>query len=97
MTRRHRDRPHRLVSYDALNNVAWLEHRGSRICVDTSNLENALEFTDDALLQFIGEIAFDGKDELKLRARVGRDVAGLDVGLWERALRLHRDHASVLG
>ena len=39
--------------------------------------------------QFIGEIERDERG-VSLHARVGRDVEGMDLGIYERAMRLHR-------
>ena len=83
----------RLTAYCAVANVAELEHRGATVRVKTANLENALELHLDRLYSFIGEVE-RCEGSVRVRARVGRDVDGLDVGLWEAALRLDRDRAA---
>ena len=85
----------RLAAYCAVANVAELEHRGATVRVKTANLEHALEFHLERLYSFIGEVErCDGRHGTVLHARVGRDVDGLDMSLWEAALRLDRDRAA---
>eukprot|EP01114_Cavostelium_apophysatum_P004531 TRINITY_DN1481_c0_g1_i1.p1 TRINITY_DN1481_c0_g1~~TRINITY_DN1481_c0_g1_i1.p1 ORF type:complete len:124 (-),score=23.30 TRINITY_DN1481_c0_g1_i1:409-780(-) len=66
-----------------------IEHNGSVLKVDTSSLRD-IEFKTNSLYQFIGELVRQ-KNELVLRARVGRNVDGIDVPLYEKALEIRRN------
>lgn len=68
---------------------------GAQLLVDTALLASELAFAVDSLYQVIGELqppppGGQEGDPPVLRARVARCVDGMDVSLWEQAVRLRR-------
>ncbi|KAF0684113.1 Aste57867_23900 [Aphanomyces stellatus] len=79
----------RLDAYDANKSLAALSFQNATIVVSTELLVN-FDFMIGSMYQFIGETyAHEGK--LQLRARVGRNVDGLDIQMFTDALKLRRD------
>jgi hypothetical protein len=78
-----------LTFLDVAASKAVIKHKGKSLGVDTSLL-GQIEFRIGGLFQFIGEM---GKQhgKLQLRARVVRNIDGLDAGLFERALQVRRE------
>jgi hypothetical protein len=76
---------------DATENRAQIEHRGRLLDVDTTLL-GQFPFHIGSLFQFIGEMNYDEfSKKLVLKARVGRNIDGLDMGLYEQALKIRRE------
>ncbi|CAN0503980.1 unnamed protein product, partial [Ectocarpus sp. 8 AP-2014] len=76
-----------LKSYDAAADVAVVDYKGDQLTIDACLLTD-FQFRIDSLYEFIGEVqASDGK---KVKARVCRNVDGLDTHLFERALQVRR-------
>ncbi|KAI5059967.1 hypothetical protein GOP47_0024387 [Adiantum capillus-veneris] len=65
------------------------EEDGTSLQVATQHLRDLLLRTG-SLFQFIGELKSPPHQELFLQARVGRNVDGIDVKLYNRALELRR-------
>ncbi|CAM9687441.1 unnamed protein product [Discosporangium mesarthrocarpum] len=81
-----------LRSYDAAADEAMIEYKGASLPVNTS-LIPGFQFRQDSLFEFIGEVedgGGGGATGKKLRARVYRNVDGLDTNLFEKALRVRR-------
>ncbi|RUS22041.1 telomere-capping, CST complex subunit-domain-containing protein [Endogone sp. FLAS-F59071] len=82
-----------LLEYDAHANRAVIEHEGARLLVDTSLL-GVFPHRERSLFQWIGEISVSDEHTaaapLILRARVVRNIDGLDLRLYEQAVRLRR-------
>ena len=88
----------RLKEFNPHTNRATIEHKSSTLEVDTVFLEDT-SFKQNSLYQFIGKIPFphcsfaigeierNGFDFV-LKARVVRNVDGMDVNLYEKALKL---------
>ncbi|CAK4082346.1 unnamed protein product [Aphanomyces euteiches] len=79
----------RLESYNANKAMATITFQNSTIVVSTELLVN-FEFVIGSLYQFIGE-TYSDEGKLQLRARVGRNVDGLDIQMFMDALKLRRE------
>ncbi|KAJ3150402.1 hypothetical protein HDU89_003183 [Geranomyces variabilis] len=92
----------RLVDFDPIHNLALIEHRGASLAIDAALL-GPFHHRIKALLQFIGEVERNwtppetlpfqlgpGAHHPILRARIARNVDGLDVPLYEQALEIRR-------
>eukprot|EP00250_Pteridium_aquilinum_P034830 c8178_g1_i1 orf=17-406(+) len=80
----------RLLSYDIESGLAVIcEEDGTSLQVATEHLRN-LHLRTGSLFQFIGELKSSGQQEIFLQARVGRNVDGIDVKLYDKALELRR-------
>eukprot|EP00904_Undaria_pinnatifida_P009401 jgi/Undpi1/5591/HiC_scaffold_2.g00867.m1 len=77
-----------ISSYDAAADVAVIEYKGEELNIDASLLPG-FQFQTGSLYEFIGEIesASGGKT---VKARVCRNVDGLDTHLFEKALEVRR-------
>ncbi|KAJ3020922.1 hypothetical protein HKX48_009526 [Thoreauomyces humboldtii] len=93
-----------LVAFDSTNSLALIDHLGARLTVD-AQLLGPFHHRLKSLLQFIGEIdrqwvpppniAFEPPRPprgpgMVLRARIVRNVDGLDVPLYDQALQIRR-------
>ncbi|CAM6090023.1 unnamed protein product [Calypogeia fissa] len=80
-----------LESYSVQTAMAVITHGGAKFRVDTQHLRN-LEMRIGSLYQFIGELLPDPEfpSQLMLQARVGRNVDGLDLDLYDKALQIRR-------
>mmetsp|Transcript_25410 Transcript_25410/g.55248 ORF Transcript_25410/g.55248 Transcript_25410/m.55248 type:complete len:123 (-) Transcript_25410:766-1134(-) len=84
----------RLKQYDVLSGRAVVHHRESELKVDTILLRG-VALTEGSLFQFIGELEKDQEHEeqsLILKARVGRNVEGMDLPLYEQAVVARREY-----
>ncbi|ETV87298.1 hypothetical protein H257_00925 [Aphanomyces astaci] len=79
----------RLDMYDAAKSIASLSFQNAVIVVATDLLVN-FDFAIGSLYQFIGE-TYANEGKMQLRARVGRNVDGLDTQLFVDALKLRRE------
>jgi len=89
----------KLKEYDLQTNTALLEHNNWYIKVDTTFLEN-FPCKINSLFQFIGEIInkeisttyqMNEVNNVAIKARVGRNIDGMDVSLYEKALAIRRN------
>eukprot|EP00249_Psilotum_nudum_P005514 c18954_g1_i1 orf=392-799(-) len=81
-----------LQNYQVDSGIAVISEGGASLKIDTQHIRN-LQFSIGSLYQFIGELSFpagDTPDQMILQARVGRNVDGLDVKLYDKALQLRR-------
>eukprot|EP00903_Cladosiphon_okamuranus_P007066 g6868.t1 len=78
-----------LRSYDAAANGAVVEYKGDHLDIDASLLTD-FQFRIDSLYEFIGEIQDGPSGKKKVKARVCRNVDGLDTHLFEKALQVRR-------
>ncbi|KAJ3034926.1 hypothetical protein HDV00_004536 [Rhizophlyctis rosea] len=95
----------KLLAFDPVNNMAQIEHAHTNLVVDTSLLGN-FSHRNKSLLQFIGELddwvvparqqmpsspaTHAGGEYVILRARIVRNVDGLDLTLYDKALQIRR-------
>jgi hypothetical protein len=94
--------PHSVTAYDAASAVASLSHKGCQLRVDVS-LAPLTAYRVGSLMQVIGEVELrrrsgDAADaeSVVLLARIARCVDGLDLELYEQALRVRREFESSL-
>ncbi|KAL2464198.1 Phospholipase D p1 [Forsythia ovata] len=69
--------------------VAVLVDGSATLKVDTQHLNLNLHMS--SIYQFIGELQIDASNEAILKARVGRNVDGMDLNLYRQSLQLLRD------
>ncbi|EQC34090.1 hypothetical protein SDRG_08300 [Saprolegnia diclina VS20] len=79
----------RLDAFDAATATASISFQSAAMKVATDQLVN-VDLTIGSLYQFIGE-TYLHNGELRLRARVGRNVDGIDVQMFLDALKLRRE------
>ncbi|KAI8818896.1 telomere-capping, CST complex subunit-domain-containing protein [Fimicolochytrium jonesii] len=87
-----------LIAYDSNNSLALIEYGKARLVVDTALL-GPFRHRLRTLLQFIGDVECDWRPPNRVsfdppnvgvvvRARIVRNVEGLDVRLYEQAMKL---------
>ncbi|CAI9119040.1 OLC1v1020695C1 [Oldenlandia corymbosa var. corymbosa] len=80
----------KLQEYDLETAIASLVEANSSLKIDTQHLKVNLRV--GSLYQFIGELLVNSdNNEAILRARVGRNVDGMDLNLYHQSLQLLRD------
>lgn len=78
----------KLQEYDLETTVAVIVDGDASLKVDTQHLK--LNLRPGSLYQFIGELHIEPNNEAILKARVGRNVDGLDTNLYHQTLQLLR-------
>ncbi|KAH6831882.1 telomere-capping [Perilla frutescens var. hirtella] len=78
----------KLQEYDLETAVAVIVDGDASLKVDTQYLK--LNLRPGSLYQFIGELHIEPNNEAILKARVGRNVDGLDTNLYHQTLQLLR-------
>ncbi|KAL8484923.1 hypothetical protein ACS0TY_027283 [Phlomoides rotata] len=78
----------RLEEYNVVTAEAVIVDGGARLNVDTQHL--TLNLRRGSIYQFIGELHIEPNDQAILKARVGRNVDGLDINLYNQTLKLLR-------
>ncbi|KAL3675358.1 hypothetical protein R1sor_025306 [Riccia sorocarpa] len=81
-----------LESFTVDTGIAVISHGGVRFRVDLEHVRD-VSLRKGSRYQFIGELVPDPTytcDKLKLQARVARNVDGINVDLYEKALQLRR-------
>ncbi|KAI8918301.1 telomere-capping, CST complex subunit-domain-containing protein [Powellomyces hirtus] len=90
-----------LVAFDSTHTLALIEHAGAHLIVDAALL-GPFHHRLKSLLQFIGEVERGWKPpkdlpfelppgpQVLLRARIVRNVDGLDLPLYDQALEIRR-------
>ncbi|KAG0583726.1 hypothetical protein KC19_3G158600 [Ceratodon purpureus] len=78
-----------LERFDAASGIAVLTDGGSALRVDLQHLR-ALPLRVGSLFEFIGELEVNPVQELTLKARVGRNVDGMDLRLFDKVLQFRR-------
>jgi hypothetical protein len=80
-----------LRHYDATKNLAQIEQHGHTLEIDTSLL-GQFPFQIGSLFQFIGEVEMEtARKPICLKARVGRRVEGIDMGMYQQVLEIRRN------
>ncbi|KAL3690814.1 hypothetical protein R1sor_004465 [Riccia sorocarpa] len=77
---------------EVTHGIAVISHGGVRFRVDLEHVKD-VSLRKGSRYQFIGELVPDPTytcDKLKLQARVARNVDGINVDLYEKALQLRR-------
>ena len=84
-----------LQSYDVDSAVAVIQDGSARLKIDTQNLRD-ISFCSNSTFQFIGELLIQPNNDAILQARVGRNVDGLDLNLYQQSLIIRRQHEAKL-
>ncbi|CAO2831988.1 unnamed protein product [Amaranthus hypochondriacus] len=79
----------RLLEYSVESAMAVIADGSATLKIDTQHLK--LSYRVDSIYQFIGELYFEVENQPILRARVGRNVDGLDLNLYRQSLRLLKE------
>uniref|UniRef100_A0ACD5UYV0 Uncharacterized protein n=1 Tax=Avena sativa TaxID=4498 RepID=A0ACD5UYV0_AVESA len=86
-----------LQSYDVDSAFAVIRDGSASLKVDTQHLRD-ISFRSNSTYQFIGELLIRPNSDAILQARVGRNVDGLDLNLYQQSLIIRRQHeAKLLG
>ncbi|KAL3829356.1 hypothetical protein ACJIZ3_018158 [Penstemon smallii] len=78
----------KLQEYNLETAVATIVDEGASLKVDTQYLK--LNLRAGSFYQFIGELHIEPDNEAILKARVGRNVDGMDLNLYRQSLQLLR-------
>mmetsp|Transcript_54505 Transcript_54505/g.128650 ORF Transcript_54505/g.128650 Transcript_54505/m.128650 type:complete len:128 (+) Transcript_54505:21-404(+) len=84
-----------LVSSNFSTAKVEIEHDGKSLQVETDLLGKEISLKRGSLYMFIGEI-LQQSDGVALRARMARNVDGMDLELFATALKLRRDFEGKL-
>ncbi|XP_073036336.1 CST complex subunit TEN1 [Primulina eburnea] len=79
----------KLQEYTLETAVAVITDGNASLKVDTQHLN--LNLRPGSLYQFIGELHIEPSNEAILKARVGRNVDGLDLNLYLQSMQLLRE------
>uniref|UniRef100_A0A5B7AEV1 CST complex subunit TEN1 n=1 Tax=Davidia involucrata TaxID=16924 RepID=A0A5B7AEV1_DAVIN len=79
----------RLQDYSVEIAVAVIVDRSATLKIDTQHL--SLNLRVGSIYQFIGELQIQPNNEVILKARVGRNVDGIDLNLYRQSLQLLRE------
>ncbi|GJZ62197.1 CST complex subunit TEN1 [Tanacetum coccineum] len=82
----------KLEVYNVETAIAVIADGGATLAVDTQHLR--INLRAGSLYQFIGELSIQPNNEGILKARVGRNVDGMDLNLYEQSLKLVRQFQS---
>ncbi|ONM51427.1 hypothetical protein ZEAMMB73_Zm00001d018831 [Zea mays] len=84
-----------LQSFDVESATATIQDGSVSLKVDTQHLRD-VSFRTNSVYQFIGELQIREVDDAILLARIGRNVDGLDMNLYQQALLIRRQHEAKL-
>uniref|UniRef100_A0ACD5UNK3 Uncharacterized protein n=1 Tax=Avena sativa TaxID=4498 RepID=A0ACD5UNK3_AVESA len=84
-----------LQSYDVDSAFAVIRDGSASLKVDTQHLRD-ISFRSNSTYQFIGELLIRPNSDAILQARVGRNVDGLDLNLYQQSLIIRRQHEAKL-
>ncbi|KAF6997994.1 hypothetical protein CFC21_014153 [Triticum aestivum] len=84
-----------LQSYDVDSAVAVIRDGSATLRIDTQHLRE-IGFRSGSMFQFIGELLIRPNNDAILQARVGRNVDGLDLNLYQQSLIIRRQHKARL-
>ncbi|KAF8714127.1 hypothetical protein HU200_028134 [Digitaria exilis] len=84
-----------LQSYDMDSATAVIKDGSVSLKIDTQNLRD-VSFRTNSAYQFIGELQIHADNEAILQARIGRNVDGLDLNLYQSALLIQREQEAKL-
>ncbi|XP_074340255.1 CST complex subunit TEN1 [Apium graveolens] len=82
----------KLQDYNVETAIAIINDGGATLQVDTQHLK--INFRISSIYQFIGELHIDSPEEAVLKARVGRNVDGIDLNLYYQSLKLLQEFQS---
>eukprot|EP01097_Dermamoeba_algensis_P002159 TRINITY_DN1861_c0_g1_i1.p1 TRINITY_DN1861_c0_g1~~TRINITY_DN1861_c0_g1_i1.p1 ORF type:complete len:131 (+),score=19.52 TRINITY_DN1861_c0_g1_i1:46-393(+) len=84
-----------ITEYNAQSEEILLKHREEKLRVDISLISSIVNCVPGAAFQFIGELKADSEGQV-LHARVGRNIDGMDLSLYEEAIVLKRKFENSL-
>ncbi|CAL5076767.1 unnamed protein product [Urochloa decumbens] len=84
-----------LQSYDVDSATAVIQDGSVSLKIDTQNLRD-VSFRTNSAYQFIGELLIREDNEVILQARIGRNVDGLDLNLYQQSLLIRRQYEEKL-
>ncbi|RAL54278.1 unnamed protein product [Cuscuta campestris] len=79
----------KLQDYDVESASAIVVDDNASLKIDTQHLN--VNIRPGSIYQFIGELHFGSGNEAILKARVGRNVDGMDLSLYHQSLQLLRN------
>ncbi|KAG8370466.1 hypothetical protein BUALT_Bualt14G0119800 [Buddleja alternifolia] len=79
----------KLQEYNLETAIAVIVDEGASLKIDTQHMK--LNLRPGSIYQFIGELHIEPNNEAILKARVGRNVDGLDINLYRHSLQLLRE------
>ncbi|KAI3690085.1 hypothetical protein L2E82_48060 [Cichorium intybus] len=82
----------KLQEYNVETAIAVIADGGATLAIDTQHLR--LNLRVGSLYQFIGELSIQPNNDGILKARVGRNVDGMDLNLYQQSLKLLRQFQS---
>ncbi|KAI3494536.1 hypothetical protein L1887_40668 [Cichorium endivia] len=82
----------KLQEYDVETAIAIVADGGATLAIDTQHIR--LNLRVGSLYQFIGELSIQPNNDGILKARVGRNVDGMDLNLYQQSLKLLRQFQS---
>ncbi|CAL5061988.1 unnamed protein product [Urochloa decumbens] len=84
-----------LQSYDVDSAIAVIQDGSVSLKIDTKNLRD-VSFRTNSAYQFIGELLIRADNEAILQARIGRNVDGLDLNLFQQSVFIRRQYEDRL-
>ncbi|KAF8401419.1 hypothetical protein HHK36_012358 [Tetracentron sinense] len=79
----------KLQEYSVETAIAIISDGSARLKINTEHLRD-LNFRVGSIYQFIGELVIEPNNETMMQARVGRNVDGIDLNLYQQSLQLLR-------
>ncbi|KAK9664708.1 hypothetical protein RND81_14G062700 [Saponaria officinalis] len=79
----------KLQDYNVESGVAIIADANATLMIDTQHVK--LQFRLGSIYQFIGELSLHSGFEPILKARVGRNVDGMDLNLYRQTLQLLKE------
>ncbi|KAL6647859.1 hypothetical protein ACP70R_015296 [Stipagrostis hirtigluma subsp. patula] len=84
-----------LQSYDVDSAIAVIQDGSVSLKVDTQHLRD-ISFRSNSTYQFIGELLIPADNNAILQARIGRNVDGIDLNLYQQSLLIRRQYEAKL-
>eukprot|EP00455_Lapot_gusevi_P001666 TRINITY_DN10638_c0_g1_i1.p1 TRINITY_DN10638_c0_g1~~TRINITY_DN10638_c0_g1_i1.p1 ORF type:complete len:116 (+),score=13.39 TRINITY_DN10638_c0_g1_i1:57-404(+) len=81
----------KLVEHDIGTCSLIIEHNNAQLQVNTELLDASIGLRVGSLYQFIGEISTQ-HNEMVLKPRIVRNIDGMDLKLYDQALKIMRQH-----
>ncbi|KAL0918537.1 hypothetical protein M5K25_010550 [Dendrobium thyrsiflorum] len=79
----------KLQSYNVESAIAIIVDGGATLLIDTQHLRD-INFRTNSIYQFIGELLIPHDGQVVLKARIGRNVDGIDLNLYHQSIQLRR-------
>lgn len=79
----------KLLEYTVKTAMAVIVDESVTLKVDTHHVK--LNYRVGSIYQFIGELFFESENQAILKARVGRNIDGMDLKLYHQSLQLMKE------